>query len=384
MKRASIGMDLVGKRVAAELRIASRDPDVLYQLRFPEGKKLTAGDIRRLREADIEYICVNEDSTVTREDIKTYLYSSEMRDVHQETVKILDQFANQIIPDNSFKTKEHRNLEALQGQVQKLIGTIRNTDYLYSYSLLRAHHDYAGRHSFEVCKHAIDFAINRHDFFEEKFEEEIEDRLTTSDPIQEFGLAALLHDLGRWAVDQEVLEKSTRLNEEEWQEVENHPIEGYNILEELKDPVSDPIKFGALDHHESFDGTGYPLKKRGESIHLFGRILRVIDVYSALTSNRPYSVAVSPNRAKQKMGYMVKSGNQEFDPEILSEFFDLKPPFPIGQNVVLDDGSSAVVIDYEREEWDRPVVRITHPASETFSENDEMRVNVPDAPSIVN
>ncbi|MGV3485507.1 MAG: HD-GYP domain-containing protein [Planctomycetaceae bacterium] len=98
--------------------------------------------------------------------------------------------------------------------------------------------------------------------------------------------AALLHDIGKIGVDDAVLRKHGKLTDEEFLEIQKHPVIGYDILKAIG--AFEPLLPGVLHHHESWDGTGYPHRLQGEEIPRIAQIIAVADAFDAMTSDRPY------------------------------------------------------------------------------------------------
>jgi putative nucleotidyltransferase with HDIG domain len=127
---------------------------------------------------------------------------------------------------------------------------------------------------------------------------------------------ALLHDIGKMGIPDAVLNKPGKLTEDEWALVRKHPQDAYDMLS--------PIKYlrPALEipycHHERWDGAGYPRGLKGEEIPLAARIFAVVDVWDALTSDRPYRKAWPRVKAKE---YMLSQAGKHFDPNIVEVFF---------------------------------------------------------------
>jgi HD-GYP domain-containing protein (c-di-GMP phosphodiesterase class II) len=111
--------------------------------------------------------------------------------------------------------------------------------------------------------------------------------------LHEIGVGLFLHDIGKVNIDSAIINKPGKLTEEEMAVIRRHPEYGYQILDETKQ-LSDECKHIVLEHHERFDGTGYPYKLKGVSINLYGRICSIADVYEALTALRPYKNRVTP------------------------------------------------------------------------------------------
>jgi putative nucleotidyltransferase with HDIG domain len=129
---------------------------------------------------------------------------------------------------------------------------------------------------------------------------------------------AILHDIGKMAIPDEILLKSGGLSSEERLIIEEHPVTAYNLLKEI------PYLQKALDipycHHERWDGSGYPRGLKGRNIPLAARIFSVVDVWDALRSERPYSPVWS---AEQATAYLIENAGKLFDPKIVNIFLDL-------------------------------------------------------------
>ncbi|MFT9078622.1 HD-GYP domain-containing protein [Ethanoligenens sp.] len=168
------------------------------------------------------------------------------------------------------------------------------------------------------------------------------------------GLGALLHDIGKVFVGKFLLDKPGRLEEDEMREMQKHPIYGYEFLRDHSDlPVTSYI--GVLQHHERFDGSGYPYGLKGEEISEFARIISVADVYDALSSNRPYRSAVLSSNA---MEYIMGGSGTYFDPVCVNMFVRKVAAFPLGTVVRLSNGMSAIVVCNYADCCTRPSVRI--------------------------
>ncbi|HEX3740219.1 MAG TPA: HD domain-containing phosphohydrolase [Terriglobales bacterium] len=136
------------------------------------------------------------------------------------------------------------------------------------------------------------------------------------DHITALRRAGVVHDVGKVAVPDAILLKPDRLTEEEWKIMREHPAVGERICAPLKSfRLVTPV---IRHHHEKFDGSGYPDGLRGEAIPICARVLQVVDVYDALTTERPYKKAFSSNEALQTMKEEVAKG--WWDPNIFEEF----------------------------------------------------------------
>lgn len=130
-------------------------------------------------------------------------------------------------------------------------------------------------------------------------------------------LAAPMHDIGKIAVADSILLKPGRLTAEERAVMEYHTLHGHKILADSKSPLIRVAAEIAISHHERWDGTGYPNRLKGVDIPLSGRIAAVADVFDALTSERPYKEAWSPEKARAAI---IKASGSHFDPGCVSAF----------------------------------------------------------------
>lgn len=172
--------------------------------------------------------------------------------------------------------------------------------------------------------------------------------------LRDLGTGAVLHDIGKITIPEEILNKPGDLTSEEMGEIRTHPQRGFEIL--CQDPeVSLHSAHVALQHHERWDGGGYPRGLQGTEIHEFGRIAIVADIYDALTTDRPYRPGLTPEQALRLLRSTMAGW---FEPRVLSAFLECVAPYPIGTMVELNDGVVAVVTAVVRGQTDRPSVRV--------------------------
>ena len=127
----------------------------------------------------------------------------------------------------------------------------------------------------------------------------------------------MLADIGKKIIPREALFKKSELTEQERQAVRRHPAFGKKKLNEMK-RYSDTVLRMAGDHHENFDGTGYPMKLVGTGISTAARICKIADVFNSLTSQRTYGELMTPDQA---LAFMKGEIKNQFDPELLTAFF---------------------------------------------------------------
>ncbi|MDI6814248.1 MAG: HD-GYP domain-containing protein, partial [Desulfitobacteriaceae bacterium] len=127
-----------------------------------------------------------------------------------------------------------------------------------------------------------------------------------------------MHDIGKLGVPDHILFKPGPLTEEEKKEVQRHSEVGYRIA--LSSGELAPVAPFILQHHERWDGRGYPLGLKGEQIHLLSRILAIVDAYDAMTSERPYRGAMSPEEVLEEL---KRCAGTQFDPHLVEIFIGL-------------------------------------------------------------
>jgi hypothetical protein len=172
------------------------------------------------------------------------------------------------------------------------------------------------------------------------------------DIVREFGLAGLVHDIGKMDVPSEILNKPGRLTDEEFAIARLHPERGCAILDR-----AEAIPATAIDvcrhHHEKIDGTGYPFGLKGGEISLAARMGAICDVYDALTSDRAYKDAWSPIEAVTAM----HGWRGQFDRDLLFTFYQSIAVFPVGMVVRLRSQRLAIVLSNGRRA-SRPRLRV--------------------------
>lgn len=168
------------------------------------------------------------------------------------------------------------------------------------------------------------------------------------------GTGTLLHDIGKVYVDKRILLKNGPLNDEEFEVIKKHPRYGYDyITSRYHFPFGHC--FAILDHHEKYNGSGYPNRKKGEEISLFGRICAVADVYDALTSKRPYRDALP---SYEGVEYVMGGAGSQFDPVVVDAFTRRIAPYPVGTTVKLSNGWAGLVLKNYADCSLRPKLRI--------------------------
>lgn len=172
--------------------------------------------------------------------------------------------------------------------------------------------------------------------------------------LRELTLGALLHDVGKTCIPQEILQKEGQLTELEMLEMRQHTTRGFDILRHNPE-ISLLVAHVAFQHHERWGGGGYPRGIKGTEILQYARIVSVADVYDALVSDRVYRRGLPPRRA---LNIMLEGSPGFFEPALVQDFASRIAVYPVGSIVRLTDGTTGVVVEVHPGRVEKPVVRV--------------------------
>ena len=169
-----------------------------------------------------------------------------------------------------------------------------------------------------------------------------------------YGLAGLFHDLGKALLPVSLLNARRKLSPTEQTLVTRHPMLGFDLLSSL--PYAQPeLLQASLEHHERYNGSGYPKGLAGNAISGMGRLVAIADFYDALSSRRPYKTALNPHKT---LGVMYQMRKKAFHPEQLDHFVRMVGIYPAGSVVELEDGHRGIVTAGNYVNPKRPVVTL--------------------------
>ncbi len=229
---------------------------------------------------------------------------------------------------------------ALRGEVKTMVAEIiGNRDAMLHTFDLRTYQDYVYAHSVNVAIISVLIALNL-DYNEVK--------------MTDLALGALLHDIGMLAVPGDILLKIGNLTVAEAEAVQRHAAEGFEIVRKRRE-ISTLAAHIAFQHHERFDGTGYPRRLKGDEIHEYARIVAVADIFDALIADRPYRKGLLPHEAYE---IMMTLADKYIDKTILGIFLANVAIYPVGTVVQLSSGETAVVARVHAGLQARPVVKV--------------------------
>ncbi|MCX7695367.1 MAG: HD-GYP domain-containing protein [Caloramator sp.] len=172
--------------------------------------------------------------------------------------------------------------------------------------------------------------------------------------ITELTKSAVMHDLGKAKIPEEILNKKGPLSQKEFEIIKKHSQYGYEIAKEDTRVGFEVLK-GILMHHENEDGTGYPLRLKGDKINLFAKIISICDVYDALTQERVYKGRMTPFDAFR---IIEMDGYTKFDTKILLTFLHNIASYYIGMQVVLNDGRAGEIVYITPKNVAYPIVKV--------------------------
>jgi len=252
-----------------------------------------------------------------------------------------------VMQEAMLKACQGHNIDTsrVSGMVESILAQLRgDSKALLSLSRYEKYDAFTFGHSIRVCLVALNFAQH----------------LTRDTQVlQRIGLAALLHDIGKARIPYEVLHSTQRLSDEERIEMNMHTVHGGQIL--LEGPAPDPLAVAvAFSHHQNADGSGYPASIRCGPQSPATMIVKIADVYEALTAVRPYKPPMSSVRAYRIMMDM----KAHFDPALLRRFITTNGMYPIGSHVKLSTGQVARV-DQQTDSILEPVVTTVREATGT-------------------
>ena len=177
--------------------------------------------------------------------------------------------------------------------------------------------------------------------------------------IKHLTLGGMLHDLGKVRIPGSILKKAGYLNEKEYKLIQKHPEYGLDIFKE-NDSFTKIAGDIIVQHHERYDGSGYPLGLEGSRINPMAHIIAIVDVYDALTADRPYRKAYRPHEAIQ----MFTASGSSFNVDFLQTFLSFVAGYPLGTHVRLSNNESGLVVDNTPGYPLRPKVRVFYRGDE--------------------
>jgi HD-GYP domain-containing protein (c-di-GMP phosphodiesterase class II) len=264
------------------------------------------------------------------------------RAIQWEAQNVVRQVMNDVRMGRSIESERVKRV--VNSMVESIL---RNPDALVSLTRMRSLDEYTFVHSLDVC--ILSLSLARH--------------LSLSrEEMMEIGIGALLHDVGKMRLPTQLLKKPDTLSENEWVEVRKHPVYSLEILETSQE-IPDSSKQLALQHHERYNGCGYPFGLKGDTIGTYGQIVGIIDFYDAITTDRPYQKGIQPHEAIRQI---YEKGQGEFNRFMVERFIQCIGIYPFGTLVLMDTEEMGIVCGVRPEVLLRPKVLVIYRNSRTF------------------
>jgi putative nucleotidyltransferase with HDIG domain len=302
-----------------------------------ENVQVSQRAIIRLKELNVQYVYINDEMSKNIESLDivpievrkkavsgiTKTFKSIQKEKRGEASYLLDQQS-----------------KVLYSIIDELLENIlANKDVLTVLGDVFLYDNYIYQHSFQVTTYAIAIAKELNYSIEE---------------IRQIALGALLHDVGKMLVSQEILLMPGRLSKEELDEVRKHTTFGFDVLRGLHS-ISLLIAHCAFQHHERLDGSGYPRGLIDFEIHPYAKIIAVADVFDAVTSNRVYKMKMLPS---QGISILQAGKGTLYDAKVVDAFSKIIAHFPNGTTVILSDGSRAIISKQNKHAPNKPWARV--------------------------
>lgn len=317
-----------------------------------KGCVLTASIIKRIKELHIYSLYITDDySSFEIEDI----IKPELR---QKAIKVIKETFSEIERINSqhnfekhtyndFSKRQQQYFDSIDTIAEELLNDIlSNRNVLLSLVDIKSMDNYTYSHCVNVAIVSLILGISLN---------------LTKTQLKYLCTGALIHDIGKAFIPCEILQKPGRLTPEEFDIIKTHTRFGYDFADNMA-TFSAFVKAIILQHHERYDGLGYPNGLKGNEINYLARIVSVADVYDALTSDRPYKRALCPSDAVE---YLMSNAGTLFDFNIVNTFSKVIIPYPAGTIVALSNGDVGIVQKTIPNFPLRPIIEIVKSTNES-------------------
>jgi putative nucleotidyltransferase with HDIG domain len=291
-------------------------------------------DVGKGKDVPIKIEDVPPGADTTQREVEYFKELEKARVIHNQTLVTAKEALQSIRKGGTFSVSKVE--ESSQNIVESIL---RNTDALISLCQIKGYDEYTYTHSVNVSvlttAVAYSLGYNR-------------------DRLLQVGVGGLLHDVGKMRVPETILNKPGKYTEWEFSVMKKHPEYGIDILKDKKS-VSDFSRALVIQHHERFNGKGYPFKLKGTEIHEIGLIGAVADVYDALTSNRVYRAAWTPQKA---LATIFQGCDEDYSRAIVERFTKQMGIYPVGSFVRLMTGEMGVVTKVDHGRLLAPIILV--------------------------
>ncbi len=290
-----------------------------YVLWAANGNHVTPAQLAKLSEIGVKDVFVDLEESFKYEQ---YLETNLGRILDNEAVQndqkatIFSKVSTNVVKaafETSFKMGAigSEALQRIHNVIENAMNFITDSKSLPALSKMIGHDYKTYEHATKVAWFTVAFMKENPDILEHYQQDAKSDEQQASEILKACGVCGLLHDIGKSYVPQEILSESRPLTEIEWEIIKRHPLNSLAMLLDSELPTF--VKKAILQHHEDFDGSGYPMSVGGTNITILARVLRIIDVFDAMTSSRTYKDALPPMKAVQIMTGTLPQGDENPD-----------------------------------------------------------------------
>ncbi len=258
------------------------------------------------------------------------------RKIHAEAVHLIHSIMTDV------RLGKQVEMERVEPMVERIAESIlRNRDALIILGRIKRKDQYTFHHSVSVCALMTAFMKSLD---------------LDADMIRQAGIGGLLHDIGKTQIPETILNKPGRLTEEEFEIMKGHVPLGVQILEQAGG-VSTIATLVAAQHHERYDGSGYPARLKADGLSMLGQLASIVDVYDAITSDRVYHERIEPAAALRKI---FEWSEYYFNRELVEHFIRIIGIYPVGTMVALHSGLLGVIVEQGKTDLLKPVVCVVY------------------------
>lgn len=323
IERIEVG-DILGKSVY----------DDKCQLLLAKSVSLTQNYIERLKQASIQCVYIEDEIS---EGIEPKEFVS--NELKVKSVNVVQNVFNAAISRKNIGVDQVQ-MSKIKDVIDEMMSLVYgNRDTLYVMTELMGTDMYTYNHSAEVAM--LSMLVAKSLGLNEQF-------------IQKIGVGALLHDIGKMQIPNEVLNKITPLTDEELKLIKEHPTYGYELLKE-SDTISPISRQIILLHHEKLDGKGYPMRFTADEIPVHVRVVTMCDIFNALVSNRAFR---DKKNVDEALEIIRAEAIYQLDREIYYHLLKVVNIYPPGTIVELSNNTIGIVIKENKEAQTRPIVQL--------------------------
>ncbi len=307
------------------------------QILIQEDVSLTQRMLKRLLKYNITYVHI-KDSLTEDIDISPPIPEKLRMEAYQTIKHSFSAIQSQGLGENSFVFEKAGN--EMTDMVGSLLDEIQHADQVISIlSDVFLTDNYVFSHSLNVTIYSLALATELG---------------MPRSKMEEIGLGAMLHDVGKMFIPQEILQKQGKLSDTEFEIIKGHTDIGFEFL---RNNQNIPLLAAhcAFQHHERLNGTGYPRGLTESDIHPHAKLIGIADVFDAITSNRVYREAMLPHEGLE---VLYAGAGDLFDRELVEAFRRTIAVYPTGLMVELSDGRAGIVAKQNQQLCERPVIRI--------------------------